>query len=160
MPDNRNSGEESISAKQRQQNLVDNLHITAWFFNRHFKYFFHDVLKRQWDLKDYWYHFEWQHRGSVHVYRIGKIKNTSIINWNDIKLNGNDSDEMKNIIEYIDFMVTIINLNIFAAIPEKHPCQKGGDKIDNSLQDYIELINKLQRYTRYSSSYCIHVNRG
>ncbi len=50
---------------------------------------------------------------------------------------------MKNIIEYIDSMVTTINLNIFATIPEKYPCQKGGDEIDDSLQNYIELINKL-----------------
>ncbi len=57
-------------------------------------------------------------------------------------------------------MVITINLNIFTAIPEKHPCQKGEDEIDDSLQDYIKLINKLQCHTRCSSSYCIRVNRG
>ena len=57
-------------------------------------------------------------------------------------------------------MVTTINPNIFAAISEKHSCQKGENEIDDSLQDYIKLINKLQRHTRCSSSYCIHVNRG
>ena len=58
MPDDGNSGEGSTSAKQRQQNLVDNPHIAAWFFNRRFECFFHDVLKQQWNLEDYWYCFE------------------------------------------------------------------------------------------------------
>ncbi len=157
MSDEGNSGEESNSAKQRQQNLVDNPHIAAWFFNKRFKCFFDDVLTQQWDLEDYWYRFEWQHRGSVHVHGIGKIKNAPIINWNDLKSNEN---EMKNVIQYIDSMVTTINPDMNAAIPEQHPCQKVRDEIDDSSQDYIELINKLQRHTRCSPSYCIRVNRS
>ena len=56
-------------------------------------------------------------------------------------------------------MVTIINSNMNAAIPEQHPCQKVGDEIDDSSQDYIELINKLQCYTQCSPLYCIRINR-
>lgn len=30
----------------------------------------------------------------------------------------------------------------------------------DDLQDYIELINKLQRHTRCNPSYCLHVDRS
>ena len=50
---------------------------------------------------------------------------------------------MNNAIQYIDFIVITINPDINATIPEKHPCQKGQNKIDNESQDYVELINKL-----------------
>src|SRR4051812_9420516 len=99
MSEEGNSGEESNSAKNRQQNLVDNPHIAAWFFNKRFDSFFQDVLMKQWDLKDFWYRFEWQHRGSVHVHGIEKIKNASVIDWNELKTN---ESKINNVIQYID----------------------------------------------------------
>ena len=50
---------------------------------------------------------------------------------------------MQNVIKYIDLIVTTINLEINAAIPEQHPCQKRSDEIADDSQDYVELINKL-----------------
>jgi len=67
---------------------------------------------------------------------------------------------MKNMIQYIDSMVTTINSGIFAAIPQIHPCQKSSSEIEDDLQDYIELINKLQRHTRCSPLYCIRCNKS
>jgi len=37
-------------------------------------------------------------------------------------------------------------------------CQKEQEEITDDLQDYVELINKLQRYIRCSLSYYIHTN--
>ncbi|GBB86546.1 hypothetical protein RclHR1_12970009 [Rhizophagus clarus] len=66
---------------------------------------------------------------------------------------------MKNVINYIDSIVTTVNPAMHAPIPEKHPCQKGSNEIDDRLQDYIKLINKLQQHTRCSPSYCKRTNR-
>ena len=52
------NGDEAESAKQRQQNLIDNPHIATWFFNKRFETFFNDVLVKQWELDDWWYRFE------------------------------------------------------------------------------------------------------
>ena len=38
---------------------------------------------------------------------------------------------MNNAIQYIDSIVTTIKPDINAAIPEKHPCQKGRNEIDD-----------------------------
>ena len=73
------------------------------------------MLIPQWDLEDYWYRYEWQHRGSVHVHGIGRKRNAPIINWDQMKEN---EDMMDNAIQYIDSMVTTINPGINAAIPE------------------------------------------
>src|SRR4051794_17040053 len=66
-----------------------------------------------------------------------------------------NENAMNDAIKYIDSIVTTINPQMNAPIP----CQKGPNEIDDSSQDYIELINKLQRHTRCSPSYCIRVNR-
>ncbi len=70
-----------------------------------------------------------------------------------------NENKMNNVIQYIDSIIITMNLGISALISEKHPCQKHSSEIDDSTQDYIELINKLQCYTKCNSSYCIHVNR-
>jgi hypothetical protein len=70
MPPNGNS---ETSAKNHQQNIIDNPHIADWFFYKRFEIFFNDVLKEKWELEDWWYRFEWQHRGSVHGRRAGSV---------------------------------------------------------------------------------------
>jgi len=67
---------------------------------------------------------------------------------------------MNNVIQYIDSMVTTINPNMNANVSERHSCQKAREEINDGSQDYIELINKLQRHIRCSPSYCIRVNRS
>src|SRR5687768_6436051 len=140
MPNSISKGDESETAKQRQQNIIENPHIATWFFNERFEKFLNNVLIPQWDIEDYWYQYEWQHRESVHVHGIAKIRNAPVIEWNQMK---EDENGMKNIISYINSIVTTVNLGINAARPERHPCQKGPDEIDDGIQDYIELINKL-----------------
>ncbi|CAG8668017.1 15339_t:CDS:2 [Cetraspora pellucida] len=117
------------------KNVIDNPHIAAWFFNKHFETFFNDVLKQQWDLEDWWYQYEWQHRGS------------------------DDENLMTEVVQYIDASVTTINPDINAPIPDHHPCQKSYEELNDDLQDYIELINKVQRHTHCSPSYCLRANR-
>ena len=49
MPTN---GNFETSAKQHNQNIINNPHIMVWFFSKRFEIFFNDVLKVQWDLED------------------------------------------------------------------------------------------------------------
>ncbi len=44
-------------------------------------------------------------------------------------------------------------------VPEQHPCQKKSSELYDDQQDYIDLINKLQRYTRCSPTYCLRINK-
>ncbi|CAB4420704.1 unnamed protein product [Rhizophagus irregularis] len=136
MPSN---GNRETSAKRHNQNIVDNPHIADWFFHKRFEIFFNDVLKKQWDLEDWWFRFEWQHRGSVHVHGIGKRKNAPTIEWKHMK---EDENKMNEIIQYLD--------SLDMPVPERHPCQKKSNELNDDQQDYIDLINKLQRHTRCS----------
>ncbi len=72
----------------------------------------------------------------------------------------NDESLMKEVIQYIDSIVITNNPEINASIPEKHPCQKKSNEIIDDTQDYVELINKLQRHTRCSTSYCLRTKRN
>ncbi|PKY29831.1 hypothetical protein RhiirB3_446622 [Rhizophagus irregularis] len=71
-----------------------------------------------------------------------------------------NEDEMNFVIQYLDLIVTTINPDMYAPISERHPCQKGVEEINDDLQDYVELINKLQRHTKCSPSYCLRSKQG
>src|SRR2546429_3592229 len=126
-------------------------------FEKRFKLFFEKVLVPKWNLEDWWYRFEWQHRGSSHAHGIAKRKDAPVIDWNEMK---DDEELMNNVVQYLDSLVTTINPGLTASFPERHPCQKRSDELLHyDLQDYVDLVNKLQRHTRCNSSYCLRVDR-
>jgi hypothetical protein len=56
----------------------------------------------------------------------------------------NNDETMKEVVRYLDSLVTTINPGLNAPLSDRHPCQKRSEEINNDMQDYIELINKLQ----------------
>ncbi|GBC15565.1 ATP-dependent DNA helicase PIF1 [Rhizophagus irregularis DAOM 181602=DAOM 197198] len=150
-------GDVEDADRYRRQDLIENPHISAWFFEKRFKLFLEKVLIPKWNLEDYWYRFEWQHRGSPHVHGIGKRKDAPSIDWEKMK---EDEDMMNNVVRYLDSLVTTKNPDQDAPVPAQHPCKKCPEELSDDLQDYIELVNKLQRHTRCNPAYCLRVDRA
>jgi hypothetical protein len=110
------------------QNIVNNPYIAIWFFNKRFEIFFNDVLKQEWNLENWWYRFEWQYRGNVHVYRIGKRRNAPVIEWEKMK---EDVNVMNEVMQYLNTIVTTVNPELNISISDWHPCQKGSNELYN-----------------------------
>jgi len=91
----------------------------------------------------------------VHVYGIRKRRNAPAIEWEKMKEN---EDIMGEVVQYLDSLITTVNLRLDMPVPERHPCQKNSNELDDDQQDYIDLINKLQRHTRCSPMYCLRIN--
>jgi ATP-dependent DNA helicase PIF1 len=147
---------EQNASKYRHQDLINNPYITAWFFEKHFKVFLEKVLIPKWNLEDWWYRFKWQNRGSTHVHGIGKRKDAPILEWKRMK---EDEETMTNMVKYLDSLITTINPGLDSTVPDRHPCQKRPEELHDDLQDYIKLVNKLQRHTQCNPSYCLRVDR-
>jgi len=112
-------------------------------------------LISKWGLVDWWYRFEWQHHGSVHIHGIAKRKDAPEIDWKKIK---NNNEIMEEVVHYLDSLITTINPGPNAPLSDNHPCQKRSKDLNDDMEDYIELINKLQQHT-CCSSYCLRSNR-
>jgi len=69
-----------------------------------------------------------------------------------------DENIMNEVVQYLDSLITTINPELDMPVPERHPCQKKSNELYDDQQDYIDLINKLQRHTRYSPAYCLRIN--
>ncbi|CAB3998541.1 Hypothetical predicted protein [Paramuricea clavata] len=66
--------DEGASRSERAQAVIDNPHLTDWFFMQQLEFVRHwlnGVLDAEW----HWYRFEYQARGSIHCHGCAKLKN-------------------------------------------------------------------------------------
>lgn len=65
----------SNTPENRRQNVINNPHITDWFFTQRLENFIKYWLYNSLDAKWYWYRFEYQAGGSIHCHGVAKLKN-------------------------------------------------------------------------------------
>ena len=116
---------------------------------------------------DYWLRFEYQHRGSPHVYGIVWLQDSPEV---QNVLETDDLSMQEQLIRYIDNKVSTINLavlhdgsNVSDAPPPKinqHICNKWYSEVDDYQQDLNDLIATCQRHTRCSAAYCLRTKNG
>ena len=90
----------------------------------------------------------------MHV--IEKKRNAPVIEWKQMK---EDENIMNEVVQYLDSLVTTINPGLDMPVPEWHLCQKKSNELYDDQQDYIDLINKLQRHTRCSPAYYLCIDQ-
>lgn len=172
MPSSSGSNESQTHAT-RVKSVIDNPHITDWFFHAKLtdfiKHWLHDTLDADW----YWYRYEYQARGSTHAH--GYVLSLKMIlacaNWYQQQNKRKASSKQQHIIHYgkhakykairyIDWLVSTINPDIpddSWRTPNPHPCTQGFSDIPSSSldTDYHSLLNCVQRHTRCNAAYCL-----
>ena len=158
----------------RRNNVINNPHIVDWFFTERLKKFIKHWLYDSLDAKWHWYRFEYQSRGSIHCHGVAKLNNDpGLCKLSETALNGylteNSKDNAtstivnegkmatKKICQYVDWLLSTCNPNppdnSLWIKPSIHPCQEYHKNIKDSDNDYIDLLNMVQRHTRCSTSY-------
>ena len=142
------------------------------------KHWLYETLDAEW----HWYRYEFQARGSIHCHGTAKLKSDpGLCKPTDIALKGFVAEKCQNgcdnsslskeisdgkkaskiICEYVNRLITTWNpcqpQNEMWSKPHVHPCSRQHKDIDDSQQtdDYIDLINTVQRHTTCSTRYCL-----
>lgn len=158
------SQQEKSSSRSRA--VSENPAIADWYFyhriSKFIDYFYVDVL----GAVDYWYRFEWQHRGSPHVhgiawFRDGPDVEKLLCTQDDVEF----VDAVEEVTSYADRMVSTMNPSISldgsdagnAPLPKTKPhvCNKKYSEVEDIHMDLAELITTCQRHTRCSPAYCL-----
>ena len=175
--------------ESRRQNVINNPHITDWFFTQRLENFIKHWLYNSLDAEWHWYRFEYQARGSIHCHGVAKLKNdpglcqlsetalkdlkgylaevslekaeqSDILELNKQILQGKKASQ--TVCEYVDWLLSTYNPDPpedgFWIKPSIHPCQRQHKDIMNTQQsddDYVDLLNTVQRHTRCSTNYCL-----
>ena len=152
------------SSTSRSKAVSDNPAIADWFFyhciSKFVDTFYTDVM----GAVDFWYRFEWQHRGSPHVHGIAWFADAPDVQH---LLAAEDYSDLiggvENVTSYADSIVSTINPAISmdgsnaenAPLPQTKPhvCNKSYSEVEDIKMDLTELIATCQRHTRCSPAY-------
>ncbi|CAB4032530.1 ATP-dependent DNA helicase PIF1 [Paramuricea clavata] len=180
--------DEGASRSERAQAVIDNPHLTDWFFMQRLQEFVRHWLNGILDAEWHWYRFEYQARGSIHCHGCAKLKKDSDIRklrtracvaflesettkyemspddfeflCGDLIRQGEDAEKL--LIQYVDWLVTTFNEELPDenwSVPDPHPSAVRATTVDNRDNDYHRLVNTVERHTRCSPAYCLKQKR-
>ncbi|XP_034255201.1 uncharacterized protein LOC117653547 isoform X2 [Thrips palmi] len=136
--------------RRRQLVKANPLAVDSYFLKRA-ETFINDVLVKKFNVKDFWYRVEYQHRGSPHIHGIFWIENAPDVT----NILQKTEEEQQEIIQYFNDLVTAFHPNQDQPPGNIHPCRKLLSEVQDLDQDLAELLNKVQRHTICSEQYCI-----
>ena len=170
------------TAENRRQNVINNPHITDWFFTQRLGNFIKHWLYNSPDAEWHWYRFEYQARGIIHCHGVAKLKNdpglckrsekafTGYLAEKSLDTESADLPPLnqkildgkkasKQVCQYVDCLLSTYNPdppnNGTWTKPSIHPCQRHHNNVQDSDSDYVDLLNTVQRHTNRSSNYCV-----
>ncbi len=139
---------EQEQAKLAWKNLQENPHIVAEYLDKRFKLFFRSVFQKVFAIEDWWYRYEWQARGNGHIHGFAWIKDCPSLEQSDVQ-------SRERFLSFWKTRVTAINPGINLPPAARNPCNRRINIRSNTLQELAETLNRFQKHTKCSTSYCL-----
>lgn len=151
------------STKARQQRtlaLQRNPHLAASYLDVRLKLFQKHILNPFFGVKDYWYRYEWQERGSGHVHGflwLDGAPDVDKIDWKLLQSAGAATPEdqqklMKDFVDYWDGYMSAMNpfprKDENAPLLGEHPCAIPTSEVHDSRKELGAMLNRIQRHTK------------
>ena len=131
-------------------NLNENPAIAAYWFQKRWELFFTHVLKKKFKIKDYWWRYEWQFRGSSHVHAFFWLEDAPAVESLDLE----DPESVARFVEFWDPLVSAWNPAQDEPKTNVHPSARDPLEMEYTLRDLAQLLNRVQRHGK-CTSYCL-----
>ena len=160
------------NSSSRSKAVNENPAVADWFFYERISKFVETYYKDILGATDYWFRFEWQHRGSPHVHGLAWLPNAPDA---EKLLSCDDSSQLLDVVDeviaYVDELVSTVNPGIPADannvqndVPKPktnpHVCNRSYGEITDLDMYLVDLIATCQRHTRCSTAYCLKKKKG
>lgn len=158
-PDFNRIGKTENEIKRRNRKLLnENPMEFAYFFQKRAEIFVKKVIVPKFNVTDYWFRHEFQHRGSPHVHGLLWLEDAPLIEQLKNQNGPNYHEEFQYTLEYFDALITCDNPDK-NVIFNDNPCTKLYNEIEDNLHqyDYNCLANFCQRHTKHFK-YCFKKN--
>ena len=119
---------------------------------------------------DYWFRFEWQHRGSPHVHGLAWLPDAPDVEQILTSTDNDITAAKEALIAYVNKMISTTNPAVLpdgsnideAPAPKTNPhiCNLPYMEVEDFDQDLADLIATCQQHTRCSASYCLRTRNG
>ena len=157
--------DDPTNSTRRSQALCDNLAVADWFFYHMIQLFLRHFNVDVLGVTDYWFRFEWQHRGSHHVQGLAWLPDAP-----DVQRMLAAVAARQQVTRFIDSIVSTTNPGILPdgsnaadALPPQsnpHVCNKRFVDVIDYEEDLRKLIATCQRHTTCSPAYCLRTKHG
>ena len=140
----------------RHKSINENPALAAWWFQRRWTLWLNSVLKPLYKITDWWYRFEWQHRGSSHVHALFWMRGAP----------SPDELDLQNPVSVAAFepfwssRAMAVNPGLDVPPSAEHPSAMRADNLTFTFKDLAQLLNRVQRHTRCNTSYCLRRAKG
>jgi len=148
---------DTLSEGQRSALMHDNPYTVAWFFEKRCDLFMKKFLMKFFAIKDFWWRFEWQFRGSPHIH--GLL-------WLEDAPDCSDIDSLSEearaaVVTYFDSMVTACLNQRYIILPPGNPCRRRLTDLspEERERDLDRLLSAVQRHSR-CGPYCMRRKRN
>lgn len=158
------SPDDSDTSSSRTRAVIENPAISDWFFSYRIQKFVEAFYVGVLGASDYWFRFEWQHRGSPHVHGIAWFPDAP-----DVQQAVASPETKQQLLDYVDRIVSTINPAVQpdgsdadSAPPARvnpHICNLPYTDVVDLNQDLIDIIATCQRH-RCSAAYCLRTKNG
>lgn len=146
---------ESQIVQQRQKLINENPLIVENYFTFRAVTFIEKVVCKRYKVLDYWFRFEFQHRGSCHLHGLIWISGAPDPRTFDAA----SQQQLLEATTYYDKLVSAFNP--LPSIPPAtiHPSRiRSSDVVIDDDRSISELLNRFQRHTQCSKGYCLKPN--
>lgn len=144
-----------LTAEDRHKLMHNNPYLVAWYFRHRVEAFMEEVLIPIFKVRDSWYRYEWQSRGSPHVHGILWFDGAPTFNVDDL-----DDLQMEILRAYFDEFCFAINPE--PQTVDTPPCLKNCSDVPRSeIETHMtSMLNFVQRHSRHGQ-YCLRKrNKG
>jgi hypothetical protein len=156
MPSHVPNGEEDAhSYRTRMKDLNDNPAIAAYYFQKRFEIYFEHYIKPKFKVKEFWWRYEWQHRGSSHVYGFLWLEDAPSID----SLNTKDPVEIQAFIDFWDKHISTWHPDSTVPPAPVHPSARLFSTLEDTKMELAEILNRLQRHTKCTPGHCQRKNK-
>jgi ATP-dependent DNA helicase PIF1 len=137
-------------------NLLFNMAIAAYYFQKRWELFYEHVLKKKLKVKDYWWRYEWQFRGSSHVHCFFWLEDAPAVESLDL----DNPESISTFVEFWDPLVSAWNPSQEEPKATIHPSARDPLRMDYNFRDLAQLLNRVQQHTVCTPSYCLRRPKG
>ncbi|KAK3924461.1 ATP-dependent DNA helicase RRM3 [Frankliniella fusca] len=149
------SHQNELNETERHNLMFNNPKICSDYFFEVAEIFINSIIIPHFNVKDHWYRYEWQLRGSHHVH--GVLCFVGAVNVKELQSKFN---EVKlKVIQYFEKFISCQNPNTNFVQTADHPCRTRIEDVSDYSDDLAALVNTVQRHTVCSTKTCLKLNK-
>jgi hypothetical protein len=127
--------------------LQKNSHVVIQYLNRRSRLFFEKILRKKFEIKDFWYRYKWQTRENDHVHDFVWLKSIFSL------------EQLKIYFVFWSLLIIVINFENALFLATRHSSSLFFFERNNIKIELAKLLNRVQKYIVCTFVYYLRQNK-